>query len=134
MPIGRPRGPRRLRCVRIDPLEGHRRGILRPPGCRDGIDLQGVEDERTKHRVEIGRTQRIEDMPSAVIMEGGTHEARLQQRHHATLFEPSPDRVEGMLPIQNREHQGVDPMPTREPMRRVGRDEAVAHCRHLQTP
>ena len=105
-----------------------------PPGCRDGIDLQGVEGERTKHRVEIGRTQRIEDMPSAVIMEGGTHEARLQQRHHATLFEPSPYRVEGMMPIQNREHQGFDPATTRELVCRVGRDEAVDHGGDLQTP
>jgi hypothetical protein len=63
MPVGRPRCPRRLRFVLIDPIEGYRRGILLQPGCRDGIDLQGVEGERTQHRVEIGRKQRIEDMP-----------------------------------------------------------------------
>ena len=38
------------------------------------------------------------------------------------------------MPIQNGEHQGFDPTPTREPMRRVGRDEAVDHCGDLQAP
>jgi hypothetical protein len=30
-----------------------------------------------------------------------------------------------MIPIQNGEHEGFDPTPTREHMRRVGRDETV---------
>jgi hypothetical protein len=134
MPVGRPRRPRHVRFVLIGPIEGNRSGILMQPGRRKGIDLQGFEGDRTKHRVEIGRKQRIEDMSQAGIMERGTRESRLQQRHHATLFEPSPYLVEGMMPIQNREHQGFDPTPTGEPMRRVGRDEAVDHGRHLQAP
>jgi hypothetical protein len=48
-------------------------------------------------------------------MECGTREPRLQQRHHAALFQPLPYLGEGMLPIQNGQHQGFDPTPTREP-------------------
>ena len=33
------------------------------PGRWDGIDLQGVEGDRTQHRVEIGRKQRIKVCP-----------------------------------------------------------------------
>jgi len=39
-----------------------------------------------------------------------------------------------MMPIQNGEHQGFAPTPTREPMRRVGRDEAIDNGSDLQTP
>ena len=91
MPVGRPRSPRRLRFVLIGPIECNRGGVLMQPRCRDGIDLQGFEGHRTKHRVEIGRKQRIEDVPQPVIIECGTCEPWLQQRHHPTLFEPSPD-------------------------------------------
>jgi hypothetical protein len=71
MPVGRPRRPRRLRFVLIGPIEGNRGGILMQPGRREGIDLQGFARDRTKYRVERSRNQRIEDMPSAVIIEGG---------------------------------------------------------------
>jgi hypothetical protein len=134
MPVGRPRSPRRLRFVLIGPIEYNRRRVLMQPRRRDGIDVQGFEGNRTQHRVEIGRTQRIEDMPQAVIMEGGTRESRLQQRYHATLFEPSPDLGEGMMPIQNREHQGFDPATTREPMCRVRGDKTVNDRGDLQAP
>jgi hypothetical protein len=72
MPVGRPRRLRRLRFVLIGPLEGNRGGILLEPGRRESIDFQGFERDRTKHRVEIGRKQRVEDMPQAVIIEGGS--------------------------------------------------------------
>jgi hypothetical protein len=39
-----------------------------------------------------------------------------------------------MMAIQNGEHQGFDATPTREPMRRMGRDEAVNYGGHLQPP
>jgi hypothetical protein len=39
-----------------------------------------------------------------------------------------------MIPIQDGQHQGFDPTPTREPMRRVGRDEAVDHRSDFQAP
>jgi hypothetical protein len=67
-------------------------------------------------------------------MERGTREPRLQQRHHATRFQSSPDLIEGMIPIQNGEDHGFDPTPTREHMRRVGRDEAVNPGGNLQAP
>ena len=38
------------------------------------------------------------------------------------------------MPIQNREHQGCDPTPTREPMRRVRGDETVNHRGDFQAP
>src|SRR5215467_11457888 len=107
-------------------------GILLQPWRRDGGDLQRFEGQGAKDLVEIGGKERIKDMPQAIIMEGGTRESRRQQRYHATLFEPAPYLVKGMRPIQNREHQGFDPVPTREPMRRVRRDETVNDRGDLQ--
>jgi hypothetical protein len=134
MPIGRPRSAWGLRFVRIGPIEGNRGGVLMQPGRRDGIDLQGFEGDRTKHRVEIGRKQRIENVPQAVIIERGTREPRLQQRHHPTLFEPFSHLIESMMPIQNREHQGFNPTTTREPMRGVRGNETVNDRGDLQAP
>ena len=73
-------------------------------------------------------------MPQAVIIEGGPREPRLQQCHHASLFQSSPHLIEGMIPIQNGEHEGFDPMPTREHMSGVRRDEAVDHHGDFQAP
>jgi len=39
-----------------------------------------------------------------------------------------------MMPIQNSEHQGFDPAPTREPMGWVEWDEAIDKRGDLQTP
>jgi hypothetical protein len=39
-----------------------------------------------------------------------------------------------MMPIQNREVQGFAPAPTREPGRRVGRDELIKERGDLQAP
>jgi hypothetical protein len=82
-----------------------------PPGRRDRIDLEGCESRRAKDLVEMGRTQGIEDVPQAVIIECSTREPRLQQRHHASLCPPLAHRVEGMMPIHKSEHQGFDPTP-----------------------
>ena len=49
-------------------------------------------------------------------------------------FQPSPHLIEGMMVIQKGEPQGFDATPTREPMRRVGRDEALNDSGNLQTP
>jgi hypothetical protein len=95
------------------------------PWCRNGIDLQRFESNRTQHRVQIGGTQGIQDVSSAVIMERGTGEPRLQQVEHASIFQPLPYLVEGMIAIQHSQDQGFDPTPRREPMRRVGWDEVV---------
>src|SRR6516165_12048503 len=57
----------------------------------------------------------------------------LQQRDHATLFQPLSHLIKGMIPIQNGEDQGFDPTSTREPMRGMRRDEAVNHGSNLQT-
>jgi hypothetical protein len=33
------------------------------PGCRDGVDLERFEGDRSKDPIEIGGKQRIEDVP-----------------------------------------------------------------------
>jgi len=38
------------------------------------------------------------------------------------------------MPIQHRADQGFDPAPTREPVCRMGREEAVDHGGDRQTP
>src|SRR2546427_10843236 len=71
----------------------------------------------------ICRKQCLEDVSQPIIIERGPCEARLQQRHHATCFQPFPHLIESMIAIQNREDQSFDPTPTREHMGRMGRDE-----------
>ena len=66
-------------------------------------------------------------------MERGTGSSCPQQLQHPALFQPLPYLLQRMIAIQNREHQGLDPTPTREHMRRMGRDEAIDHGRDLQT-
>ena len=39
-----------------------------------------------------------------------------------------------MMPIQNREHQGFDPTPTRKPLRRVRGEETVNDRGDFQAP
>jgi hypothetical protein len=62
----------------IGPIEGDRCRILMKPWGRDGIDIQGIERDRTKHPVQMRRKQRFEDLPQPVIMERGSRQARLE--------------------------------------------------------
>jgi hypothetical protein len=124
-------GPRRFRLVLIGALEGKSRRVLMQPGGREGRDLERLERDRPKNPVEMGGTQRIEEVSSPVSMQRGTGSPRLQQRHHAPLCQPAPHLLEGMLAIEHGEHQGFDPTPTREPVRRMGREETVEHRGHL---
>src|SRR4029453_13337984 len=134
MAIGRPGRPWRLRFILIRSIERNGRGVLMPPGCGDGVDLQRLEGNRTKHLVEIGRKKRIEHLPQAVIVECSTREPRLQQCQHAPLFEALPHLGEGVMTIENSEDQSFDPTTTQEPMCRVRGDETVNHRATLQAP
>ena len=82
VPIGRPRWDRpfaRAGLLFISSVQGNRRGILMEPGSREGIDLQGVEGDRSKHAIEIHGKQRLEDLPQPVIVERGALEAGLER-------------------------------------------------------
>jgi hypothetical protein len=46
-------------------------GILREPWRWNGINLQGFEDDRPQHCVEMGGKKRVEDVPEAVIVDRG---------------------------------------------------------------
>jgi hypothetical protein len=134
MSISRPGRSWSLGGVRIHPVERNGRGVLMQPGRRDGLDLQGSQGDRAKPPIEIGGQQGIEDVPQPRIIECGPREPWLQQRYHPSLFQPSPHLLEGMMPIQNGEHPGFDSTPTREPMRRMGRDEVSDKRGDLQAP
>ena len=134
MPVGWPRCPRGLRGIRLRPIERHGRGVLMHPGGRDGRHCQRCEDDGALHLVKIGRTQCLEDVSQPIIIECGPCEARLQQRHHATFFQPFPHLIESMIAIQHREDHSCAPAPTREHRRRVGWDEAVNDGSDLQAP
>jgi hypothetical protein len=134
LPVGRSRRPQRLRFVLIGPIEPKGRGVLRQPGRWEGRDLQGSQGDRAQHPVEMGRTQRLQDRPSAVIMEGGSCSPRVPEPSQAPLFQPCAHFVERRRPIQHGEPQGCAPTPTRAAMRRRGRDQVVEHRCHLQTP
>src|SRR5439155_25511266 len=82
MAVGRPGRPWRLWFIRRRSIERNGCGVLMQPGCRDSVDFQRLERDSTKHRVEIGCKQRIENVPQAIIVEGSTREPRLQQCQH----------------------------------------------------
>src|SRR5262252_4941478 len=63
----------------IGPIEGDRRRILVQPGGREGIDIEGIERDRTKHSVQMRSKQRLEALPQPVIMERGARQVRLEQ-------------------------------------------------------
>jgi hypothetical protein len=128
VPIGRTRRDQpfdRVDLLLIGSIERDRRRILREPGGRDGIDLQGVEGDSTKHAVEIGGKQGLEDLPQSIIMERGACEAGLEQGYHPTLLQACPYLIEGMMAIENRQEQGLDSTATREDMRGVRRAEGI---------
>jgi len=74
----------------------------------------------------MGRQQGSEAVPQAVSMAGGPRAPGLQPPHQAALFPPLAHLLEGMMPVQNGQHQGCDPTPPRAPRGRRGRDEAIA--------
>jgi hypothetical protein len=82
----------------------------------------------------MARTLRIRDMAAPVIIEGGTRSPWVPERSHVTLCQPYAYFGKRMTPIEHGEDEGFDPTPTREAMRRVRREEAVNHGRHLQAP
>jgi hypothetical protein len=134
MPIGRPRCPWGRGFVCIRPIERDRRGVLRQPGRRDGVDLQCFEGNGAKDLGEIGGKERIADVPQPVIMQGGAGESGLQEVEHAPLVQPLPHFVEGMIAIQNRQDQGFDSTSSRQHMLWVGWDETVDYCGNFQAP
>src|SRR5262249_31853258 len=71
-PVGWPRCPWGLGGVCIRPIERHGCRVLMQPGGRDGRDRERFEGNGAQHLMEIGRTQRIEDVAQLVIMERGT--------------------------------------------------------------
>src|SRR5437667_6469670 len=91
---------------RAGPIQGNRCRILMEPEGRDSIDLQGVECDRTKHAVELGGKQGIEDLPEPVIMERSSREAGLEQGDHATILQAGPQLTESMMDIENRAKHG----------------------------
>jgi hypothetical protein len=66
-------------------------------------------------------------------MERGARESWLAQGQQAPLCQPLPHCVERMIAIQNREPAGRDSTPSREHMRRVGREETIDPRGNLQT-
>ena len=86
MPIGGTGRLWGLRLVLIRAIEGNGRRILVQPRGGDGIDLQRFQRDSAKHTVEIGRQQRIEDLPQPVIMQRGTPSSLLEQGQHPTLL------------------------------------------------
>jgi hypothetical protein len=134
VPLSRPGRSGSLRPALLRPLERTGRGVLMPPGGRDGGDLEGCECQRPTPLMAIGRTQRIEEVPQPVIRERTPRACRLQQREQAPCVPPVPPLREGMLTVPKRQNQGFAPTPSRQRMRRVRRDEAVNHGGHLQAP
>jgi hypothetical protein len=134
VPIGRTRQDRsvdRAGFLFIGSVESERRGVLRQPRGREGIDLQGVERDRTTHAVEMRGTQRSEDLPQPVIMERSAVEPGLEQGEHATVLQARPHRIEGMMASEHRQEEGLHSTARREDRRRVWRAEGSDERRHV---
>jgi hypothetical protein len=64
--------------------------------------------------MQVGGKQRIENLPQAVRIERLPLSARLKQGAHSTRLQPGPHLVEGMVTVENRQHQRFHPSPTGE--------------------
>jgi hypothetical protein len=49
------------------------------------MDFQRFEGHRAKDAVEIGRKERVKNLPEPVIMEGHAHDVGLEERQHPPL-------------------------------------------------
>jgi len=115
VPIGRP--GRDQPCdwagrLLIGPIEGDGRCILMEPGCREGINVQGVEGDGTKDAVELRGTQRLEHLAKAVIVQRRSSQTILEQGEHPALLQARPHLIEGMMAIENGQEQGLDATAT----------------------
>jgi hypothetical protein len=135
VPIGRP--GRDQPCdwagrLLIGPIQGDGRCILMEPGCREGINVQGVEGDGPKDAVEMRGKQRLENLAEAVIVQRRSSQAILEQGEHPALLQACPHLIEGMMAIENGQEQGLYSTATREDMRRVRRAEGIDERRHLE--
>src|SRR5215831_1416538 len=102
------------------------------PGGREGIDLQGVEGDSTKDAVELCGKQRLKKLAEAVIVQRRSSQAILEQGEHPALLQTYPHLIKGMMPIENRQEQGLHATATREHMGRVRRTEGIDERRHVE--
>jgi hypothetical protein len=97
----------------IGAIEGNRRRILMEPRRGDGIGLQSMEGDGSKHLVEMGGEEGIQNLAQAGVMDRRTGESWLQQRQHPTLVEAPANCVEGMVTVENGQDKGCHPTPRR---------------------
>jgi hypothetical protein len=109
----------------IRSLAGERRRLLGQPRRREGLDLQGLECERTTPPVQMHRKQRGAALPQPLIMERRARQARREEGEHPTVLPPSPDRREGLRAIDNGQEQGGYATATGEAMRGGRRAEGI---------
>src|SRR6516164_10494311 len=102
------------------------------PGGREGIDLQGVEGDGTKDTVKLRGKQRLENLAEAVIVQRRSPQAILEQGEHPALLQTCPHLIQGMMPIENRQEQGLHSTATREHMGRVRRTKGIDERRHVE--
>src|SRR5262249_21191450 len=135
VPISRPgwdKPRNRADRLLIGPIQADRRRILMEPGGREGIDLQGVEGDSPKDAVELRGKERIENLAEAVIVQRGSAQAILEQGEYPALLQTCPHLIQGMMPIENRQEQGLHATATREHMGRVRRTEGIDERRHVE--
>ena len=132
LPVGRPWCSGRLGRLFIGAIERHGRGILGEPGRRDGVDLQGCERNSPKHGVEIGGKERIEALAQSVIMQGCPREPWLEERQESPLLQAGSDFIQGMMAVENREHQRLHPAAAGEHMGGVGGTQRIDERCHVQ--
>ena len=104
------------------------------PWGRNGIDLQRFERHSAEHLVEVGRKQRIQHLPQAVIMQRHALQACLEQGEHPAFLETGSYLIQGMVSVKDREHQRLYPVPTGEHMGRMGWNQAIDDCGGVEAP
>ena len=80
----------------------------------------------------MGRKPGIEALAEPVIVQRGGGQARLKEGQQASLLQTRPHLREGMMAIQNRQEQRLDPMATREDMGRVRRADGSDERSHRE--
>jgi hypothetical protein len=116
----------------LGPIARHRRRILLDPRRREGRESEGFARHSTKHPVQVGGTQRLQDLAPTVSVAGCSLEPWLEQGHHPALLQAWAHFIERMMAVQDRQDHGFHAAAAGEERGRMGREQRVDDGRHLQ--
>jgi hypothetical protein len=102
------------------------------PGRANPVDIERLQGHGAEDRMQIGVIQGVERLPQTAIMQGLRRQAGLQQRQHTSLIQTTPDFLEGVMAVEDRQHQGFNGPPGRHDLIGMGRNDGIDKRRNLK--